>query len=97
MHLILHDGSDLSEKEGQHHVRLHVDRTDHETRIIDWSPANDRWGQSELRSGSIEGAAGFIEEEKKFWKLHAALPAGEVTSASGGRESRIQVFYACVP
>ena len=47
--------------------------------------------QSELRVGSIAGAAGLIEEEKKFWKLHAALPAGEETSASGGRESRIQV------
>ena len=91
MQLTLHEGSALLEREGHQPVTLHVDRTDNETFIIDWSPANDRWGQSELRFGSIEGAAGLIEEEKKFWKLHAALPAGKVTSASGGRESRIQV------
>ena len=91
MQLTLREGSALLEREGHQPVTLHVDRTDNETFIIDWSPANDRWGQSELRFGSIEGAAGLIEEEKKFWKLHAAHPAEEVTSASGGRESRIQV------
>jgi len=91
MQLTLHEGSALLEREGHQPVTLHVDRTDKETFIIDWSPANDRWGQSELRFGSIAGAAGLIEDENKFWKLHAALPAGEVTSASSERESRKKV------
>ena len=91
MQLTLHEGSALLEREGQQPVALHVEKTNNETFIIDWSPANDRWGESELRFGSIDGAAGLIEEEKKFWKLHAALPAEEVTSASDGRQSRIQV------
>ena len=72
MHLALHEGSALFGREGQQPVTLHVDWTDNETFIIDWSPANDRWGQSQLRFGSREGAAGLIEGEDKFWKLHTA-------------------------
>ena len=72
-------------------MTLHVDWADNETFIIDWSPANDRWGQSQLRFGSREGASRLIEEENKFWKLHAALPVEEVASASGGHECWIKV------
>ena len=91
MHLTLREGSAFMEREGQQSVTLHLDWMDNETLIIDWSSANERWGRNQLRVGSVDGAAGLIEEENKFWKLHAALPAEDVTSASGGRGSRIQV------
>ena len=93
MQLTLHEGSARLEREGQQPVTLHVDWTDNETFIIDWSPATDSWWQSQLRCGSIEGAAGFIEEENKFWKLHAAPPVEAVASASGGHECWIKVLY----
>ena len=91
MQLTLREGSALLEREGQQPVSLHVDWIDDETLSIDWSPVDERWGRNQLRVGSVDGAAGLIEEENKFWKLHAALPAEDVTSASGGRGSRIQV------
>ena len=64
MQLTLREGSAFMEIEGQQPVTLHVDWMDNETLIIDWSPANERWGRSQLRVGSVDGAAGFIEEEK---------------------------------
>ena len=65
MQLTLHEGSALLEREGQQPVALRVEKTDNETFIIDWSPANDRWGVSELRFGSIDGEAGLIEDANK--------------------------------
>ena len=91
MQLTLREGFALLERDGQQAVTLHVDWMGNETLIIDWSPANERWGRSQLRVDSTEGAAGRIEEYNKLWNLHAACPVEEVTSASGGHGSRIHV------
>ena len=72
MQLTLHEGSAILEREGHQPVSLLVDWTDNDTLIVHWSPASDRWGRSQLRFGSREGAAGLIEVENKLWKLHVA-------------------------
>ena len=73
------------EREGNQTVSLHVDWIDESIPSIDWSPVNERWGRSQLRGGNVAGSAGLIENKEKFWKLHVALDAEEVTSASSGR------------
>ena len=66
MQLTLHEGSAFLDRERHHPVTLHMDTTDNETFMIDWTPANDRWGQGEVRCSSIADAAGLIGEEMKF-------------------------------
>ena len=94
MQLTLDGETAVLDREGHEPVTVHVEKIDDETYNIDWSPVDERWGQSQLQFGSMEGTTGLIEEKEKFWKLHAALPDEEVKSAQGWREYHSREYRA---
>ena len=66
MQLTLDEDTAILDREGQQPVTLPVQKMDPQTYIIDWSPADERWGQSQLQFDFMEGTAGLIEEKAKF-------------------------------
>ena len=61
MQLTMDEDTSILEREGNRPVTVPVEKMDNQTYIIDWSPADERWGQSQLQFGFMEGTPGLIE------------------------------------
>ena len=94
MQLTLDRETAVLDREGHEPVTVHVEKIDDETYNIDWSPVDERWGQSQLQFGCMEGTPGLIEAKGKFWKMHAVLPDTAVQSAHGWREDHAREYRA---
>ena len=94
MQLTLDRETAVLDREGHEPVTVHVEKIDDETYNIDWSPVDERWGQSQLQFGCMEGTPGLIEAKGKFWKMHAVLPDTAVQSAHGWPEGHAREYRA---